>query len=317
MIYPKNRSLHEVHSLFEGNCDNAWFPLTFCRGFYRKKADFWTEYNMSNKSLVKIHTIDRYYAALYANPDKREDLFALYAFDAEISRICKKSQDSMPSEIRLQWWREVLTGERAGEANGHALACDIIRLIETYHLPIAVFEAYLDAKIFELYHDPFPDSVALETWCGETSSAFLQMTALILDSQSASLCVDAAGHGGVVYALAHIVQNLPETRAKGHCFVPMDMLNACGLDRAEFIELKNSSHLKNASDVLCELGMSHFDKYHTVFKALPASVKPAFLPISVAHKILRRALKKSQNPALSSVRLSDLHIFYQIVKAAF
>ena len=59
---------------------------------------------------------DRYLAALFAPADKRGALFALYAFDVEIVQVRELAHELMPGEIRLQWWREVLFGERAGEA---------------------------------------------------------------------------------------------------------------------------------------------------------------------------------------------------------
>ena len=73
-------------------------------------------------SLVKAHDYDRYIATLFAPQDKREALFSLYAFDAEVSRIAELVHDPMPGEIRLQWWRDVINGARDGEAAGHPVA---------------------------------------------------------------------------------------------------------------------------------------------------------------------------------------------------
>ena len=68
---------------------------------------------------------DRYLATLFAPADKREALFALYAFDAEIVRVRDLARELMPGEIRLQWWREVLLGERAGEAAANPVAAAV------------------------------------------------------------------------------------------------------------------------------------------------------------------------------------------------
>ena len=47
-------------------------------------------------------------------PSKRGPLFALYAFNAEIASVRDRAREPMPGEIRLQWWRDVLNGERSG-----------------------------------------------------------------------------------------------------------------------------------------------------------------------------------------------------------
>ena len=75
---------------------------------------------------------DRYLATLFAPADKRGALFALYAFDAEIVRVRDLARELMPGEIRLQWWREVLLGERAGEAAANPVAAAVTEVREVF-----------------------------------------------------------------------------------------------------------------------------------------------------------------------------------------
>nr|MDQ2705339.1 squalene/phytoene synthase family protein [Pseudomonadota bacterium] len=53
--------------------------------------------------LVRAADRDRYIAALYAPEDRRADLLALYAFNAEIAGIRDRISQALPGEIRLQW----------------------------------------------------------------------------------------------------------------------------------------------------------------------------------------------------------------------
>ena len=66
--------------------------------------------------LVREFDRERYLATLFAPASYRDALFALYAFNVEISRVRDLAREAMPGEIRLQWWREILLGERAEEA---------------------------------------------------------------------------------------------------------------------------------------------------------------------------------------------------------
>jgi phytoene synthase len=271
---------------------------------------------MSNIEIVKAHDRDRYVATLFAPEAKRDDLFTLYAFDAEVSRIRSVISDPLPGEIRLQWWREVINGERAGEAKGNALASGICALIEKHALPQAAFDAYFDAKIFEFYNDAFPDSLALEAWCGETASAFVQMAALILDKDAVKLCADASGHGGVALAIAKIIRTLAATRARGQCFVPSDLLAACGLDRESFVAGSDKARIKNATDALSELGLSHVAKFQAVAKRVPGTVKPAYLPVANVQSLLRLASTSARQPASVPVELSALRKMFALASAA-
>ncbi len=74
--------------------------------------------------LVKKSDHDRYMTILYAPPDRRDDLSALYAFNYEISRIRESISEVMLGEIRLQWWREAIDDIFQGTTRKH----DIIPL---------------------------------------------------------------------------------------------------------------------------------------------------------------------------------------------
>ena len=58
--------------------------------------------------IVRTGDPDRFRTALFATPEAREHLFALYAFNLEIAKIAPMVSEPMLGEIRLQWWREAL-----------------------------------------------------------------------------------------------------------------------------------------------------------------------------------------------------------------
>lgn len=271
---------------------------------------------LSNIEIVKAHERDRYIATLFAPEQKRDDLITLYAFDAEVSRIRAVISDPLPGEIRLQWWREVINGERAGEASGNIVASGIVELTKRYELPVAAFDTYFDAKIFEFYNDAFPDTLSFEAWCGETVSAILQMAAIILDGDAAKTCADVSGHGGIVLAIARILMRLARTRGNGQCFLPLDLLAACGLSQEDFRSGNDKAKLKHATDALCEMGLAHFEKWQTAFSMMPASLKPAFLSIPNAHLIIVKSKGAALSPAYEAMDVSALRRMFGIVRAA-
>ena len=86
--------------------------------------------------LVRNADRDRFAATLFASAQHRNALYALYAFDSEVGRVRDIAREAMPGEIRLQWWREVLQGQRSGEAKASPVAAAILNTIEIYHLPL-------------------------------------------------------------------------------------------------------------------------------------------------------------------------------------
>lgn len=266
---------------------------------------------------VRSHDWPRYIATQFAPEKKRADLLTLYAFDAEIERITRRASDPLPGEIRLQWWREVLQGERADEGKSHPLGMAMLDLIQDHRLPLDAFDRYFEAQTFTLYHDAFPDTVSLEAWCGETSSAQIQMAAVILDPPAANASAEAAGHGGVALAIAHILSHLPQTRARGQCFLPVDLLSACGLDREGFVAGEDKSAMARALKAMAELGLDHFTKFTALAPRLHKSVKPAFLPIHVAPLFLKRVAANPEKFHIVPVNPSQLRKFASVIGAAF
>jgi 15-cis-phytoene synthase len=63
--------------------------------------------------LVRTADRDRFVSALFAPAQHRPALHALYAFNVEVARVREVAREPLPGEIRLQWWSEVINGERA------------------------------------------------------------------------------------------------------------------------------------------------------------------------------------------------------------
>lgn len=142
---------------------------------------------------------DRYLATLFAPQDKRRHLVALYALAAEVSGIREKVSDPMPGQIRLQWWMDVLDGRPCGEVQANPIAHAVTDTISRFGLPAKPLIDMVDARIFDLFDDPMPTMGDLVGYAGETCSALMQMSAIILNDGEAPCTADIAGHGGVAH----------------------------------------------------------------------------------------------------------------------
>lgn len=106
------------------------------------------------EALVRVEDKDRYLASLFAPAAKRSYLFALYAFDLEIARVRMLVREPMAGEIRLQWWHDALTGERAGEAAASPVMIALQGAARATGVGLEPLLAAVDARQAELYGDP-------------------------------------------------------------------------------------------------------------------------------------------------------------------
>lgn len=266
--------------------------------------------------LVKAHDYDRYVATLFAPLSKREALFALYAFDAEVSRISELVHDAMPGEIRLQWWRDVVNGERDGEAAGHPIAAQLLRTILEHKLPRNAFDAYCEARVFDFYQDVMPDRPALEAYFGATQSALIQLAAIILDPETAGRASEAAGHAGVAKGIATLLTRLPRIRQKGQGFVPLTILNAAGLSQDAFVGGPPMDAGKRLVQAIAALGHEHLQKFRTASSGMAARIKPAFSPLATIGRQLI-LVEKLSDPLRSSLEPSNLMRFWDVTRFSF
>src|SRR5215467_4094326 len=67
------------------------------------------------EALVRAADKDRFLTTLFAPAERRDALFALYAFNVEIARVREVVREPVAGEIRLQWWSDVLGGAGRGK----------------------------------------------------------------------------------------------------------------------------------------------------------------------------------------------------------
>lgn len=240
---------------------------------------------------LKTTDIDRYLACLLMPEDKRGAVAALYAFNAELARVRELIHEPLPGEIRLQWWRDLLGGTGAGDGLSNPLAAGLLHAMDAHGLPRAPLVAMTEARIFDLYDDPMQDSAMFEGYAGETASALIQLTAMVLDPDNAQAASEAAGHAGIAQLVAGCLLLLPTHRRRHQLYVPGDILSATGLDAASFLKGEDRARIAAALDAFIGFGRDHLRKARLSATALTPAAFAAFVPVSLVESVFNRAAK--------------------------
>ena len=230
-------------------------------------------------ALVRDLDRDRYVADLFAPAGRRGALFALHAFNAEVSRVREAITTPLAGEVRLQWWREALAGSGQGDVWANPVAAALLESIEAYRLPRASLEALLEARQFDLYDDAMPTVNDLEGYAGETSSALIRLATLVLAPEAGPASAEAAGHAGVAYAVTGLLRAFPVHARRGQCYLPLDLLSAHGLTREDAVSGEASPALKEVLAALRELARRHYEAAMTAMAGVSPAELPAFLPL--------------------------------------
>ena len=246
---------------------------------------------------------DRYLACLLTPVERRPAISALYAFNAELARVRDLVREPLPGEVRLQYWRDLLNGAAHGATAANPVAAELLRAIDTYSLPREPLLAMVDARVFDLYDDPMETLAMFEGYAGETASALIQLASLVLNPQMAEENSESAGHAGVAQAIAGSLLLLPQHRSRGQVYLPLDLLNATGLDRQSFLEA-DASGLQGAIEAFAGSGLDHLRKARRSAKRAKALV-PAYLPVSLVEPILQTAVTDPLRLLREDVRMAQ------------
>jgi phytoene synthase len=242
--------------------------------------------------LVRTADRDRFLSSLFAPVQHRAALHALYAFNVEVARVREVAREPLPGEIRLQWWSEVLCGERVGEASANPVASALLTVIERYRLESTRLTALIDARCFDLYDDPMARLADLEAYARKTSSALLALAAQILAGGEGEVVEPVANPAGIASAIASLVRAFPLHASRRQLYVPLEVLERHGVEPQDIFAGKSSKSLRAAFAELQDVARRHLLAAHQQIATLPDAALPAFLPVALVRPALDRLARR-------------------------
>jgi phytoene synthase len=249
--------------------------------------------------ILRDHDRDRYLAGLFAPSDVRANLHALYAFDIEVGRVPSIVSEAMVGEIRLQWWRDALSGVAHGELSGAPVLVALQDTLSGFGLAPDRLITLTEARIFDLYDDRMPDMVALEGYAGETDAAILQFAATILSRSPVPEAADVSGHGGVASVILRGLMRFAQSGLRDARLVP----TALGEEHGLVLDTAAAKPVENAGPVwaaLCKEALMHIAKAQQALSRCPEVVDPAYFHLALVARDLQRLSRAGPSPATAS-----------------
>ena len=261
--------------------------------------------------LVRGHDFARYASTLFVPAAERRALLALYAFNVEIFRVRYQVTQSLPGEIRFQWWTDTLAGQGHGGVEGNPVAAELASAIRNFHLPAAPLVRLIEEHQFDLYNDPMPNMAALESYLTATYSALFTLAAKIAAKIAAppSEAIDhLSHHAGLAQGLAQVIANLPRDASRQQLFVPQELLERHGTGQEQVFAGKQTPALRAAFADLVGEAERHLATALSLLGEVPAEVRPVFLPLALVRRDLARLSRADTDPFVpqSTSRLRTL-----------
>jgi NADH dehydrogenase [ubiquinone] 1 alpha subcomplex assembly factor 6 len=237
--------------------------------------------------MVKRYDRDRYLTALFAPSAIREKLLTLYAFNAEVARIRETVTEPMIGQMRLQWWRDVITAvsEGKGAPKGHPVAEPLAVLVESQTLSLGNFLSLLEAREQDMSEDPPKTMGELVGYCRGSSASLSRLALEVMEVKDAST-LESAESVATAWALTGIARAARHLALSGRTMLPSDAMAAKGL---EIQDLQHPDKAGRSADIIrgiCNEARMLLTAARTHRKKIDLRALPVLLPATLAESYL-------------------------------
>lgn len=244
---------------------------------------------------VRRHDPDRFLTALFAPADRREDLFALYAFNLEVARTREMVSEALLGRMRLEWWRETIAGIYAGDSRRHEVASALARAVARAGLSRGNFDRLIDAREADL-DDAAPASLeALVAYAEATSSSLVALALEALDVRGEAATA-AAREVGIAWALVGLLRAVPFHAQRRRLYLPQDLMAATSVKAGELFERGRASGLPQVVERVAARAREHLVAARRLRPRLPHAALPALLLATLADAYLAALRRARYDP---------------------
>lgn len=154
----------------------------------------------------------RFRATMATPVAAREVLFPIHAFCLEVAKAPWVTQEAMIAEMRLQFWRDVLSEARDGKPpRAHEVAGPLAAVLDT--AAAAALDESVTARQWDIYREPHADDAALKRYLHATYVIPMHVAARLLGAEERH--AKALNRLGLAGALGRYLAAIPALSEAG------------------------------------------------------------------------------------------------------
>ncbi len=241
---------------------------------------------------------DRFLSAMTTPADKREALFALYAFNLEISKVEGLVSELILGHIRFQWWQDAIEECYRGTPRRHAVVTALSSAIRQAGATRSLFEDAIEERERDLDYTRPQTLSALESYALATSGGLCELALELTWSQDRAGQISdeirkVARQVGTAWALIGLMRALPFQLRERRVMIPSEVLDEFGVSEGDLSACTPTEGLRHSVEHVCERASSLLVEARTQPVALRAR-REAFgaLSLGVLADHYLRHLKK-------------------------
>ena len=251
-----------------------------------------------------------YWAMRLLPIDKRDAMYALYAFCREVDDIADEPAPEASKLAGLDDWRKALDRLYSGEVPEQIVAQALIAPIARCGLPREPFDAILRGMETDA-RGPVraPSMAALIAYCDDVAGAVGRQSVRIFGCAD-SHADDFARATGRALQLTNILRDLAEDAADGRLYLPREALLAAGMETDDPDTALAHPGLGEACATVAAEAARHYGEagrlLHAMSRDDASSLRPAVIMTAIYRRLFDRLSARGWESVLEPVRMGKI-----------
>lgn len=271
----------------------------------------------NTKRIVKRSGTSFYWGMRFLPRDKREAMYALYAFCREVDDIADGVLSPAKKLSLLEGWRDEIRKIFVGKPEslvGRAL----INPVRKYDLRMSVFFDVIDGMETDSADEVrIPDMTALELYCNRVACSVGRLSNPIFGIEG-SKSEKLAFSLGNAFQITNILRDLNEDAKNNRLYIPQDVLQSYGIKSEAPLSVISDDQFPKICEVLRMRGKNFFSEAASIIADLSLEVsRPPNLMLQNYSRVLDALGKRGWKNLEKRVSLPKSQKLWIILKYGF
>lgn len=175
----------------------------------------------------------RYYALLFAPPERREVLQALHLLEDELNATARGTHHDV-AHTRLKWWSEEIDRFRRGQP-AHPATRALQAARNAFAEGTNGLRGIVDAAAMDLARVTYADPAELAIYFGKSGGLLGELAArwLLEPAPPSEMTLEAAVRLGALMREVEVFRDVRSHATAGRIYFPLDLLDSSGVDVVE------------------------------------------------------------------------------------
>lgn len=269
------------------------------------------------RRLVERSGTSFYWAMRLLPPEKREAMFAIYAFCRDVDDIADDEGDIALRQRGITDWREEIDRLFEGRPT-RPISRALQGPIETYALPKEEFLAMLDGMSMDAEERMLaPPLDELLLYCRRVAGA-VGMLSVRVFGDAGPAALKLAIVEGEALQLTNILRDLGEDAARGRLYLPREYMEEAGITVETAEDILDHPHLAEVCQRLAELAEARFQEAKVLIAQCDRqALRPAMIMLEAYHRLLAKLRREGWRDPRARLSISRLEKLWVAARYGF